>query len=111
MFDYLESASARTAVPAGHYAIQFIRQWAKSAARAGLDPSFEGLPPDQLDLAERIVSEIASLEHKPIQEIPQDRIDDYVKLIAERILRLSFTEHGTDPERGREVLAKLRLIQ
>jgi hypothetical protein len=111
MFDYLDSASARTAVPAGHYAIQFIRQWAKSAACAGLDPSFEGLPADQLDLAKRIVSDVASLEHKPVQDIPQDRIDDYVKLIAERILRLSFTEHGTDPERGRAILAKLRSVQ
>jgi hypothetical protein len=105
MFDYLDNSTITTAFPAGHLAIQFIRH------RTGRTASLEGLPSGQLELAQRIISEIELREGRPAAEISENRIDEYVFQISERLQKLSRRELHADQVKGKNLLDKLRLVR
>ena len=58
MFDFLNQSALSDVLPAGHDALQYVRQWARAAVRAGRNPEFSDLPPSQASLAKQIVDEI-----------------------------------------------------
>jgi hypothetical protein len=111
VFDFLQTAKLEDGAPAGHHAIQFIRQWAASAFRAGTTISFEGLLPPQRDLAQRIVGEIEAREGRPVPQISQDRIGEYIKLLSEQVQELSRKQFRVDRVKGGDLLSKLRNIK
>ncbi len=111
MLEFLDDAPVETAFPAGHHAIQFIRQWAAGAARAGRRASFEGLGPAQEGLARRIVAEIEAQEGKPAAEIPEARVEGYIMLISDRLQQLSRKNFHVDSGKGKKLLYELRLTR
>jgi hypothetical protein len=111
MFDFLQNSTLEDGAPAGHHAIQFIRQWAAAAFQAGTTVSFEGLLPSQRDLAQRIVEEIEAREGRPVREIPKDRIDEYIRVLSEQVQAISRKQFGVDREKGRDLLSRLRGIK
>jgi hypothetical protein len=111
VFDFLQNATLEDGAPAGHHAIQFIRQWAAASFRAGTTVSFEGLLPSQRDLAQRIVAEIETREGRPVHEIPRDRIDEYIRILSEQVQAISRRQFGVDRDKGRDLLSKLRAFK
>jgi hypothetical protein len=111
VFDFFQAASLEDGAPAGHHAIQFIRQWAAAAFRAGTTISFEGLLPPQRDLAQRIVAEIEAREGRPVRQISQDRINEYIRVLSDQVQALSRKQFHVDPNKGRDLLGRLRTIK
>jgi hypothetical protein len=109
MLEFLDHLRREDTIPAGHHAIQFIRQWAAAAARAGRPASFEGLPPYQLELSKRIVAEIEAHEGKSVLAMSQSDIEDYIRLLAQKVLDLSSRDFPADAARGARLLENLRL--
>ena len=112
MFDFFEDFSADQMIPAGYYAVQFIRQWARASAVAGTGKyaSFEFLPPKQVELAKRIVAEIEAREGQSVVSIPLLKIDDYIKIIADKVQELSRRDLHADGARDKILLDELRLM-
>jgi hypothetical protein len=111
VFEFLDDATVDSAFPAGHHAIQLIRQWAAGAVRAGQKGSFEGLAPAEADLAKRIVAEIEAQAGKPAGEIPEAMVEEYIVLVSDRLQQLSRKNFQTDSGRGKSLLNKLRSIR
>src|SRR5271163_408592 len=112
MFEFLDTADVQQALPAGHEAIQFIRQWARSAVRSGMHPSFEKLPSKQIELAKRIVKELEEREGRPVTDISEARIEEYIKLVSERLQTLARRQFPVASEvNGEALLGKLRLVR
>jgi hypothetical protein len=111
MFDFLQTASLKDGAPAGHHAIQFIRQWAVASLHAGVSTAFEGLSPQQRALAERIVEEIEAREERPVRQIPRDRIDYYVTALSEEVQAMSRKQLGVEQGQGKDLLTRLRSVR
>ena len=111
MFDFLEEFNARQVIPAGYNAIQFIRQWARACAANGQHASFEALPPQQIDLAKRIIAEIETREAQSVVTIPLIKVDEYIKIIARKLQDLSRRDLHADPVRGKVLLEEMRLMR
>jgi hypothetical protein len=109
MFDFLDDLTASQAIPAGYYAIQFIRQWAKAQSPTAKYAAFDTLPPSEADLAKRIVNEIESRECQPVTALPSSKIDDYIKIIAGKLQDLSRRDWHADQAKGEILLQQLRL--
>ena len=110
MFEFIDAASFKNAIPAGHAAIQFMRCWAAATALSGRVASFEGLSPNQAALAKRIISEIEAVEGVPSSRITPAKIDAYVEMISERLQEVSRRDLHFDREKGKNLLSKLRLV-
>jgi hypothetical protein len=108
MFEYLDEARFESAIPAGHYAIQYIRQWA--AARAGC-PLFEGLSHSQTELAKRIIAEIEMREGKSVLAIPQAKIQDYIRIVSEKLQSVTSRAFHADAIKGAMLLNELRHVR
>ena len=108
MFKYLDNATIQNAFPAGHHAIQFIRQWASISLYKGINNTTEDLTPAQAKLVNRIIQEIEMVEGKPVAELSHDKIDRYVSILAERIEQLSRQQFNVNQDLGKSLLDKLR---
>jgi hypothetical protein len=111
VFDFLQTASLEDGAPAGHHAIQFIRQCAAAAFRAGTTVSGEGLLPPQRDLARRIVAEIEAREGQPVRQISRDRIDEYIRVLSDQVQAISRKQFSVDRNKGIDLLSRLRTIK
>jgi hypothetical protein len=112
MFDFFEDFSAHEMIPAGYNAVQFIRQWARASAAAGAGKyaAFESLPPKEVELAKRIVAEIEAREGQSVVTMPLLKIDEYVRIIADKVQELSRRDLHADRARGKILLDELRLL-
>jgi hypothetical protein len=111
MFDFLQTPSLQDGAPAGHHAIQFIRQWAAASRSAGAFVSFRDLPPRQQKLARGIVREIEAREDQPVRQISRDRVDCYVRVLSEEVQAISGKQFLVDSSVGRDLLSKLRTVK
>ena len=85
---------------------------ARSAVRSGIRPSFEKLPAEQIALAKRIVKELEDREGRPVTDISEARIDEYSKLVSERLQTLARRQFPVASEvNGEALLGKLRLVR
>jgi hypothetical protein len=71
MFDFLQTANLENGAPAGHHAIQFIRQWAAASFHAGTFVSFEDLPPQQRALAYGLSRKLKLVRDSPYARSPE----------------------------------------
>jgi hypothetical protein len=109
MFEFLNDTTVQDAVPAGHHAIQIVRQWAAATMRSGIRGSMtEDLTPSQATLVMRIVQEIEAHEGKAITELSEAKINEYISAVADRIEDLSRRQLGVDRSKGRTLLERLR---
>lgn len=108
MFDFLSSSSVQDAFPAGHHAIQIVRQWAAAALRSGTPDSIKDLTPSQAQLVSRIIQEIETHEGKPVAELSEGKINSYIRSVADRIQELSRQQLKVDSNKGKQLLEKLR---
>lgn len=109
MFDFFENSSVDQLIPAGYNAIQFISQWARASVAPWKFAAFERLPPKQLELAKHVVLEIGAREGQSVVAIPLLKIAEYIKIIADKLLELSFRDLHADEGRGKILLDELRL--
>jgi hypothetical protein len=82
-----------------------------AAARSGLPSSFEGLPPQQVEVAKRIVKEIEAREGRPVADISRDKIEEYIKLVSERLQSLARRQFVVGQINGVALLDRLRLVK
>jgi hypothetical protein len=109
MFEFLNDTVAQDAFTAGHQAIQIVRQWAAAAVRAGIKGSMmEDLTPSQASLVRRIIQEIETREGKPVAELPEQKVNEYIRAVADRIADVSRRQHSVDRIAGRSLLERLR---
>jgi hypothetical protein len=111
MLEFLENFNADQVIPAGYYAIKFIKEWARSSAAAGEYSSFAGLPPAQMQLAKRIVAEIEDCEGQSVLAMPLVKIDQYINVIGSKIQELSRRDLHADRARGQILLEELRQLR
>lgn len=110
MFEFLNDTAVQDAFPAGHHAIQIVRQWAAAAVRSGVRSSMmEDLTPSQATLVTRIVQEIEAHEGKAVTELSEAKVNEYIRAVADRIEELSRRQLGVDRSKGRTLLERLRL--
>ncbi len=108
MFDFLDRSRVDDVLAAGHHALQFVRQWAAAAVRAGRSASITELPPIQAQLATQIVDEIEEVEGVRISDLPESKVEEYVSILADRMQSVALREFRVDKDRGRDLLEELR---
>ncbi len=108
MFKFLDESNVKDVFPAGHHAIQFVREWAVAALRSKSKPSMEELTPSQVNLVKRIIQEIELCEGIPVARLSKKKIDYYTLLISNRIQALSRQQLKLENKKGRYLLEKLR---
>lgn len=104
MFEFLNEEDVKDAFPAGHQAIQFVRQWRLS----GFSPSITALTPSQGKVVERIIEEIEMHEGTPVAELSQEKVDKYIVDVSKKLEGLSRQQLKADETRGRSLLEALR---
>ena len=62
----------------------------------------------ETEIALDVVREIEMRERKPLAEIDPDTVEDYLGELADLAWQRIWAERPSDPERGRELLEKLR---
>jgi hypothetical protein len=108
MFEYLDTTTIQNAFPASHHAIQYIRQWAAGFLGNSITNTTSDLTPAQAELAKRIVQEIEAVEGKPVAKLSYDKVENYVRILGERIEQLSRQELNANQSVGKNLLDKLR---
>ena len=108
MFEYLDTTTIENAFPAGHHAIQYIRQWASTSLHNSISNTTGDLTPSQAELVKRIIQEIEIVEGKPVTELSPSKVNDYVSILAERIEQLSRQKLNVNQSVGKNLLEKLR---
>ncbi len=108
MFDFLDRSRVNDVLTAGHHALQFVRQWAAAAIHAGRSATITNLPPKQAELATLIVDEIEARESVRITDLPQSKVDEYVRVLSKRMHAVALREFRIDRDRGRSLLEDLQ---
>lgn len=117
MFDFLENSKVKDLLPDEHHILQFVRQWgiasmyASGLVNAGRLEAPTDLTPKQFELASKIINEIEHRESVPIKDLSQLKVDEYVKLLSQRMQEVAFQEFRVDKNRGRILLDELRSQQ
>ena len=64
-----------------------------------------------MELARRIVTEIETREGQPVLALPQLKIQEYIRAVADRLQDLSRRDLKADAKQGKALLEKLRLLK
>jgi len=111
MFDILDSLSARGTVAAVHQAIRILRHMRAvpiAEREFAVRTLQEILREPETDAALALVRAIEAGEGKPLGEMSPSAVDRYASELAEAAERKTGEEFSVDPERGRELLSRMR---
>ena len=108
MFAFINDLDVSDLLPAGHQAIQFMREWAITGPRKDIRESLDALPPAQRNIATKIIEEIEDKEALSIPEISSVKIDAYVLLLTSRLQSVAGRAFSVNHEMGSGILGDLR---
>jgi len=109
MFESLQGISLAVAAPAVHYAIQWIRQWAGvRRGKFAVLPDDKTIPPEAVRIADQIVAEIESAEGVQADQLPPERVRQYIEALADALQTVASRELHTNEDRGKAILESFR---
>jgi hypothetical protein len=111
IFELLKNDTIEQVITSVYYAVRIIRHIKHLSS---IEDGFvvEGLitepSSDEITRAKEILSLIQNIEQRPLEELNEAQMKEYIQVLADVLLQLAQTRLRYDPTRGRDLLYECR---